>query len=94
MNPHDHPTALEDLQESIYREKVQRARAMTPEERFDCGFELTNFAFDRMLAGAMSQLGLEDESAGRVALEARLERLRKLHDHGLYTTVRPPSARA
>lgn len=31
-NPHEHPTALQDLQDSIYREKVLRARAMTPEE--------------------------------------------------------------
>lgn len=39
-NPHDHPTALKDLQDSIYREKVLRARAMTPEERFNSGFEI------------------------------------------------------
>lgn len=86
MNPHDHPTALKDLQDSIYREKVLRARRMTPEERFDCGFELTNSVFDRMLGGAMAQLGLTDEIEGREALKDRLTRLRKVHDHGLYTT--------
>jgi|GEM_PF-2390905 len=34
-NPHEHPTALEDLQNSIYREKILRARAMTREERIE-----------------------------------------------------------
>ncbi len=86
MNPHDHPTALKDLQDSIYREKVLRARKMTPEERFDCGFELTNSVFALMLGGAMARLGLKDEAAGRDALKAQLARLRRVHDHGLYTT--------
>ena len=37
-NPHDHPTALKGLQDSIYREKVLRARAITPAERWQAGF--------------------------------------------------------
>ena len=59
-NPHDHLTALKELQDSIYREKVLRARAMTPEERFDAGFEITKEAFRRMLEGTMWQLSIDE----------------------------------
>lgn len=88
-NPHEHPTALRDLQDSIYREKVLRARGMTAEERFDTGFQLTNLAFARMLEGAMWQIGTSDEAIGRKEMVARLQRLRRVHDAGRYTTHLP-----
>lgn len=90
-NPHEHPTALKDLQDSIHREKVLRARAMTPVERFDSGFELTNPAFDRMLEGAMWRLDRSAPSKGREELKARLARLRRADEHVRYTTT-PPAA--
>lgn len=83
-NPHDHPTALKDLQDSIYREKVLRARAMTPEERFDSGFEITREAFLRMLEGAMWQLGTDDAVIGWKEVGRRLDRLRNAQDAGRY----------
>ena len=92
-NPHNHPTALKDLQDSIYREKVLRARAMTPEERLDAGFELTNLAFDRMLEGAMWKIGTSDPSEGREELKAQLARLRRADEHGRYTGTPPETAR-
>jgi hypothetical protein len=85
-NPHDHPTALKDLQDSIYREKVLRARAMTPEERFDSGFEITSEAFQRMLEGAMWQMDIQDVSEGWNEVSRRLQRLRNAQEHGRYTT--------
>ncbi len=88
-NPHDHPTALKDLQDSIYREKVLRARAMTPEERFDAGFEITNESFQRMLFGAMWQLELDDITLGWREVERRLKRLRHAQEHRRYTTSIP-----
>jgi hypothetical protein len=91
-NPHDHPTALKDLQDSIYREKVLRARAMTPEERFDSGFEITNEAFQRMLTGAMWQLETDDIDLGWREVKRRLERLRRAHDHELYSANQPVPA--
>jgi len=63
-NPHVHPTALKDLQDSIYREKVLRARSMTPEERLGTVFELSEFQFGLMHAGAMHKLGTDDEARG------------------------------
>lgn len=85
-NPHDHPTALKDLQDSIYREKVLRARAMTPEERFDSGFEITREAFLRMLEGAMWQLGTDDAVIGWKEVGRRLDRLRNAQDFGRFAS--------
>lgn len=85
-NPHDHPTALKDLQDSIYREKVLRARAMTPEERFDSGFEITRDAFQRMLEGAMWQLSTEDVEEGWKEVGRWMDSLRRAQDAGRYIT--------
>lgn len=72
---------LEALQAAIYRDKVLRARAMTPEERLDSVFELSNSVLKRMLAGAMWQLGSEDREAGERELARRIDRLRSVRDH-------------
>jgi len=88
-NPHDHPTALKDLQDSIYREKVLRARAMTREERFIAGVELTNEVSRRILQGAMARLGTDDESVAWADVHRRASRLRKTHDHGHYSFEKP-----
>lgn len=88
-NPHDHPTALKDLQDSIYREKVLRARAMSREERFIAGIELTNEVSKRILHGAMARLGTDDESVAWADVQRRSSRLRKTHDHGYYSFQKP-----
>lgn len=87
-NPHDHPTALKDLQDSIYREKVLRARAMTPEERFDAGFEITNEAFQRMHTSAMRQLNTDDEALGWTEVARLLECRQLAEDSEFFSTVR------
>lgn len=63
-NPHDHPTAPKDLQDFIYRKKVLRARAMTPEERITSVFEMSDFQFNMMHSGAMQKIGSKDSEAG------------------------------
>ena len=88
-NPHDHPTALKDLQDSIYREKVLRARAMTPAERWQAGFEITNEVGERLLGGAMWSLQTDDIDAGWAEVRRRMARLRRVHDHGRYVTEKP-----
>lgn len=85
-NPHDHPTALKDLQDSIYREKVLRARAMTPEQRLTECFELTNRKFEMMLAEAMARPGITDETQGWNEVSRELDRLRFIEDEGLYVS--------
>jgi hypothetical protein len=88
-NPHNHPTALKDLQDSIYREKVLRARAMTREERFIAGVELTNEVSRRILEGAMARLETDDESVAWADVHRRASRLRKTHDYGYYSVEKP-----
>ncbi len=88
-NPHDHPTALKDLQDSIYREKVLRARAMTREERLSSVFELSNCQFGMMLAGAMARIGTTDDELGWQEVRNGLRRLDRVREHGLYSISKP-----
>jgi hypothetical protein len=83
-NPHDHPTALRDLQDSIYREKILRARAMTREERFTSGCQLTNEVTELIFQGAMARLETKDTETGWIEAKKRAERLRRANDHGFY----------
>lgn len=71
---------LKVLQDAIFRDKVLRARAMTPEERLDAVFELTNSGLARMMDGAMARLGAEDESAATREVARRIDRLRSARD--------------
>lgn len=83
---------LKAMQDSIYREKILRARRQTPEERLADVFELTNGAFARMHDGAMWQAGITDVEAGWQIVRKRLERLRKVHEAGRFVTeesIRP-----
>jgi hypothetical protein len=88
-NPHDHPTALKDLQDSIYREKVLRARAMTHEQRLESIFELSDFQLGMMHAGALHRLGTKDPDEGWEEVRRGLDRLAHARDHRFYTTEHP-----
>lgn len=71
---------LKALQNAIYRDKVERARAMTESERFADVFELTDDVLGRMLSGAMWQLETDSVEEGIAELENRINTLRKLRD--------------
>lgn len=88
-NPHQNPEALLELQDAIYRDKVLRARAMTPDQRFAAVFELTNGVFERMHEGAMWQLNTTDPQIGWAEVRRRMERLTKTQEFGYYTTEKP-----
>ncbi len=88
-NPHDHPTALKDLQDSIYREKILRARSMTKEERISEVFELSNRQLGIMLAGAMAKISTNDEALGWQEVSKNMECLDRVREFGLYSTERP-----
>lgn len=75
---------LKAMQDSIYREKILRARRQTPEERLADVFELTNSAFARMHEGAMWQAGITDANAGWEIVRKRLARLRTIHEAGRF----------
>lgn len=85
----DDQATLKALQDAIYRDEVLRAREMTPEQRWAEAFELTNCVFQRMLAGAMWQLGTDDREIGLAELRRRMDRLCKTHDHGLFVNEEP-----
>ncbi|GAA5483608.1 hypothetical protein [Haloferula sargassicola] len=85
MNPHDHPTALKDLQDSIYREKVLRARKMTPEERIDSVWELSDMQLELMLAGALARIDSSDHEKGWAEVRRGLDRVERARDHRFYS---------
>ncbi len=77
--------SLKAMQDDIYREKILRARKMTPEQRLADVFELTNSVFTRMHEGAMWQAGTTDEEEGWKIVRKRLDRLRKVHEVGRFS---------
>ncbi|MFN5578181.1 MAG: hypothetical protein ACK49X_01045 [Akkermansiaceae bacterium] len=87
-NPHDHPTALRDLQDSIYREKILRARSMTREERFTAGCQLTNEVTERAFQGVIARDCTLNHKDAWLEVKRRAERLRQAQDHGLYVSER------
>lgn len=88
MHPPDPDLAaaeLKAMQDSIYREKILRARRQTPEERLADVFELSNTVFARMHEGAMWQAGITDAQQGWEIVRKRLARLSQIHDAGRFT---------
>ena len=90
-NPCGHPTALKDLQDLIYREKVLGARAMTPEERFESVFELSDFQIGMMHANAMDRHGGGDVFEGWREVRRWRDRLERPRDSRFHTTNPPAS---
>ena len=87
MNAESKSDALKPLHAAIYRDKVARARAMTPAERLDEALELSNDIYTWMLDGAKAQCGLSSDVEGWTEVERRLRTLRRLHEHKLYSPV-------
>ncbi len=85
---------LEALQHAIYRDKVLRARAMTPEERIAEVFDLTDEVFLQMHDAAMHQLGADDAEEGWREVRRRLNRLRQADELGRYADRKPEKATA
>ena len=71
---------LRALQDSIYRDKVERARQMSPEEKLDAVFSLTSSAIERMKEGIRWQFDLEDDQKISGVLASRIDRLRSVRD--------------
>ena len=72
---------LKKLQDAIYMDKVRRARAMTPEERLEDFFELSDEMMKQMLAGAMWQLATDDVDSRWNEVRERLGRLDRCARH-------------
>ena len=89
-NIHEDPAALKSLQDDIYREKILRARAMTPEQRMEEMFRLSEEASRTMLADAMQRLRTQDKAAGWREVRREVERLREIEGRGFFVTEKPP----
>lgn len=79
---------LKAMQDSIYREKILRARRQTPEERLADVFELSNHQFGMMLAGAMHKIKTSDQEKGWEEVRRWMRRLDRARDYGLYSPQR------
>ncbi|MEI7929187.1 MAG: hypothetical protein WCH40_11605 [Verrucomicrobiales bacterium] len=88
-NLYDHPTALKDLQDSIYREKVIRARAMTLEQRIADVFEMAEVSIHMAHAGALHQLATSDPDEGWRLVAKWNDRLKRAEDYRFFVTERP-----
>ena len=82
---------LKAMQDSIYLEKILRARRQTPEERLADVFELSNHQFGMMLAGAMHKIKTSDQEKGWEEVRRWMRRLDRVREHGLYSAQRMPS---
>ena len=81
----DADASLKAMQDDIYREKILRARKLTPEQRLADVFELTNAVFARMHEGALWQAGITDAEEGWKIVRQRLNRLQKVQDMGRFS---------
>jgi hypothetical protein len=89
-NIHEDPAAFKALTDDIYREKILRARSMTPEQRMAEIFDLSDQQFGMMLAGAMHRMGTRDQDAGWKEVARWMQRLTRAREHGQYVSERPP----
>ena len=80
---------LKELQRSIHRGKVERARKMTMAEKFMEVAELSDEAMERMHMGAMWQLGTTDEKEGWAEVRRRLDRQREVRERGRWVYEKP-----
>jgi hypothetical protein len=78
------PTSTLDLQRSIRREKVMRARSMSEAERLVSALDQIDAAFEWMREGIRQESpGISDEQVCQILTE-RLDRQRRREDRGLY----------
>jgi hypothetical protein len=78
------------LANSIYRDKVRRARAAPTSSKMGWGAELFSEACDRMRSGILAQFTNLDATQVEDVLRQRLQRLRRLHEHGIYQKAARP----
>lgn len=75
---------IDQLAAAIYRDKVLRARAMSPDERLMEGFRLFEESMTFTKAGVAEQLGTADEAKIMAEVRRRFDVVHKLEDQGYY----------
>ena len=82
----EEPEEPKSLQDAIYREKVERARRMTPLEKFCVGEELFETGCKQMLGNIRGQMPDASEEERRAELKRRLAIGRRLDEAQLRET--------
>ncbi len=80
---------IKPMADAIYADKVRRARAAPATQKMGWGAELFAEACQRMSDGIRAQFPVLSPIEVKTLLAKRLDRLRKLDEHGIYQ----PSAR-
>jgi hypothetical protein len=81
---------IQPLADAIYRSKVLRARAAPLSKKMGWGCELYMEACGRMRAGIRIQHPDATQEQVHQLLIGRLNRLRKLHEYGIYQPAQRP----
>ncbi|HBJ88306.1 MAG: hypothetical protein Q8M07_19725 [Prosthecobacter sp.] len=85
---------IDQLAAAIYRDKVLRSRAMTPDERLMESFRLFHEALTFTKAGVADELGTTDETVIMAEVQRRFEVVRTIEERGSYQPWPPPSAQS
>jgi hypothetical protein len=80
---------IDRLAAAIYRDKVLRARAMTPDERLMESFRLFEESLTFTKAGVADQLGTTDEASIMAEVRRRFDLVRQREDRGIYLPLEP-----
>jgi hypothetical protein len=75
---------IKALADTIYADKVRRARAAPLSKKMGWGAELFHEACERMCQGIRAQHPQASSEEVKAELLRRLNRLRQVHEHGLY----------
>lgn len=81
MNGADESQAMMD---AIFREKVRRAREISPSEKLFSGLELFEEVEERMRGGVRQEFPDASEEEVERRLQQRFARLRQIEEHGFY----------
>ncbi len=77
-------STIQPLADAIYADKVRRARIAPASKKMGWGPELFSESCDRMCSGIRAQFPYASPSEVAALLLRRLNRLRKVHEHGIY----------
>ena len=80
---------IDALADAIYRDRVLRARAEDPCEKFMDGFRLFESSLGFVKMGVESEMGCGDDEAIALAVQQRFDIVRKMREHGLYQAWSP-----
>ncbi len=78
---------IKALADAIYVDKVRRARSLSMGERIDTAIELFEGALGMMRDGIRAQFPEKNETDVESLLRWRLQRLRQVSEHGIYSKL-------